>query len=69
MELAARERCNLFLTELKAAAVEIVAPRAEREGADLVFLRNRPVSLQGEPSLDAELLAQFELAGVAVASL
>jgi cyclic 2,3-diphosphoglycerate synthase len=69
MELAARERCNLFLTELKAAAVEIVARQAEREGAELVFLRNRPVSLQGEPGLDAELLAQFELAGVGAASL
>jgi cyclic 2,3-diphosphoglycerate synthetase len=69
MELAAHERCDIFLTELKAAAVEIVASRAEQAGADLVFLRNRPVSLHGEASLDAELLAQFELAGVAVAAL
>jgi cyclic 2,3-diphosphoglycerate synthetase len=68
MELAARKGCDLFLTELKAAAVEKVALRAKREGAGVVFLRNRPVSLEGEPSLDTELLAQFEHADVGAPS-
>jgi cyclic 2,3-diphosphoglycerate synthetase len=62
-ELASRERCDLFLTELKAAAVEVVAERAARDGAGVVFLRNRPLGLAGERDLDAELLAQFEQAG------
>jgi cyclic 2,3-diphosphoglycerate synthase len=60
IELAVRNHCDLFLTELKAAAVETVAERAERHGAGLVFLRNRPRSLDEEPGLDAELLALHE---------
>ena len=56
LERAARERCDVFLTELKAAAIEVVASEAERSGAEVVFVRNRPVSLPGEPDLDAELL-------------
>ena len=61
-ELAARKGCDLFLTELKAAAVDTVAEQAERHGAQLFFLRNRPVSLEGEPELDGELLGLFEQA-------
>jgi cyclic 2,3-diphosphoglycerate synthetase len=56
LERAERERCDIFLTELKAAAIEVVASEAERSGAEVVFLRNRPVSLPGEPDLDEELL-------------
>ena len=52
--------CELFLTELKAAAVEIVAARARDRGARVVFLRNRPVAVDGG-SLDERLLG---LAGV-----
>jgi cyclic 2,3-diphosphoglycerate synthetase len=51
----ARERCNLFLTELKAAAVELVGAEAERRGVPFALVRNRPVSLPGEPDLDARL--------------
>ena len=53
---AGDERCDFFLTELKAAAIELVATNAEKSGVALGFLRNRPVSLPGEPSLDEELL-------------
>jgi cyclic 2,3-diphosphoglycerate synthase len=60
IELAVRQHCDLFLTELKAAAVEMVAERAEGHGARLVFLRNRPRSLGVGPELDAELLALYE---------
>jgi cyclic 2,3-diphosphoglycerate synthetase len=52
---ALRDGCDVFLTELKAAAVEIVATRAMQEGARVVFLRNRPVAVAGE-SLDERLL-------------
>ena len=35
--------CDLYLTELKAAAIDMVATRARAEGARVVFVRNRPV--------------------------
>ena len=41
VEAAARERCDVFLTELKAAAIDVVAEAAARAGAQVVFLRNR----------------------------
>jgi cyclic 2,3-diphosphoglycerate synthetase len=55
VEEALRDGCDVFLTELKAAAVEIVATRAVQAGARIVFLRNRPVAVAGE-SLDDRLL-------------
>jgi len=57
LERAAGERCDVYLTELKAAAVDTVAEAADRAGARLVFVRNRPVALAGETDLDAALLA------------
>jgi cyclic 2,3-diphosphoglycerate synthase len=59
---AERDGCDLYLTELKAAAIELVAEEAERRAVPLVFVRNRPVSLPGEPDLDAELLDLVERA-------
>jgi cyclic 2,3-diphosphoglycerate synthetase len=56
LEQAASEGCDTYLTEIKAAAIEVVAERAERDEIELVFLRNKPVSVAGEPDLDAELL-------------
>ncbi len=53
---ALAEGCDVFLTELKAAAIDTVAERAETAGTRVVFLRNRPVSLPGEPDLDGALL-------------
>ncbi|MGH2740991.1 MAG: hypothetical protein ACRDN8_00630, partial [Thermoleophilaceae bacterium] len=43
LDRAVREGCDVWLTELKAAAVDTVAARARAEGARLVFVRNRPV--------------------------
>jgi cyclic 2,3-diphosphoglycerate synthetase len=57
LESAARAGCEVYLTELKAAAIDIVAERAQAAGAEVVFLRHRPQSLPGEASLDDELLA------------
>jgi cyclic 2,3-diphosphoglycerate synthetase len=42
---AAAERCDLYLTELKAAAIDTVAMLARGEGARVVFLRNRPLGV------------------------
>jgi hypothetical protein len=42
LERAAAERCDVYLTELKAAAVDTVARRAVERGARVVFVRNRP---------------------------
>jgi cyclic 2,3-diphosphoglycerate synthetase len=51
---AERERCDVWLTELKAAAIDTVALRAQAAGARVVFLRNRPVGV------DEALLAVYE---------
>ena len=45
LERAAAERCDVYLTELKAAAIDTVATRARSEGARVVFIRNRPVGV------------------------
>ena len=35
----------MYLTELKAAAIDTVAVCARREGARVAFIRNRPVGI------------------------
>jgi hypothetical protein len=45
LDMAAAERCDVYLTELKAAAIDTVAMRARDEGARVVFIRNRPVGI------------------------
>jgi predicted GTPase len=42
LDRAVRERCDVWLTELKAAAIDTVARRARDEGARVVFVRNHP---------------------------
>ena len=54
--------CDVYLTELKAAAIDTVARRARAEGARVVFLRNRPVgqarrrAAGGVPTMPAETI-------------
>jgi cyclic 2,3-diphosphoglycerate synthase len=45
LDRAASEGCDVYLTELKAAAIDTVATRARAEGARLVFIRNRPLGI------------------------
>ena len=54
LDRAAAERCDVYLTELKAAAIDTVAERAAAEGARVVFVRNRPVGVDAD--LDAALM-------------
>jgi cyclic 2,3-diphosphoglycerate synthetase len=54
LDRAAAEGCDVYLTELKAAAIDTVAEHAAAEGAGVVFVRNRPVGLDAD--LDAALL-------------
>ncbi|MFY9488164.1 MAG: hypothetical protein WAP35_05655 [Solirubrobacterales bacterium] len=57
---AAAAGCTHYLTELKAAAIDLVAERAQREGAEVVFVRNRPVT--SDADLDEILLTMHERA-------
>jgi cyclic 2,3-diphosphoglycerate synthase len=54
LDRAAAEGCDLYLTELKAAAIKTVARAARERGVEVAFVRNRPVGLDAD--LDAELV-------------
>jgi cyclic 2,3-diphosphoglycerate synthetase len=45
LERAAAAGCDVYLTELKAAAIELVARHAVERGARVIFVRNRPVGV------------------------
>jgi cyclic 2,3-diphosphoglycerate synthetase len=45
LKRAAAAGCDLYLTELKAAAIDTVARHAAEHGARVVFVRNRPVGV------------------------
>jgi cyclic 2,3-diphosphoglycerate synthase len=55
LDEAARSGAGVYLTELKAAAIEAVAERADRDGVPVGWLRNRVVSRPGEPEVDEAL--------------
>ena len=48
---------EVFLTEIKAAAIDVVAEAAETRGVPVVFADNEVLPLPGEPDLDDALLA------------
>jgi cyclic 2,3-diphosphoglycerate synthase len=53
---------DVLLTELKAAAVDVAARRASERGADVVFVDNRAVTLEGDGSVDDLILETARLA-------
>jgi cyclic 2,3-diphosphoglycerate synthetase len=51
---------DVYLTEIKAAAIDVVAEAAAEQGAEVVFADNEVVPLPGEPDLDEQLQALAE---------
>ena len=49
-------RADVFLVELKAAAIDVVAEAALAHGAEVVLATSDVVPLAGEPDLDELLL-------------
>lgn len=58
LERAAAERCDTYLVELKAAAIDTVAMAALRDGKRVIFVRNRAVGVGDD--LDAYLNRLFD---------
>src|SRR5207237_6753796 len=56
-EELARLDADVYLVEIKAAAIDVVAETARARGAEVVFAANDVVPLPGEPDLDEALLA------------
>ena len=50
-----RVDADVYLTEIKAAAIDVVAEAGAERGVDVVFADNDVLSLPGEPELEAEL--------------
>jgi cyclic 2,3-diphosphoglycerate synthetase len=50
-----RFESDVYLVEIKAAAIDVVAEEASRRGVELVFADNDLLPLPGEPDLDEEL--------------
>jgi cyclic 2,3-diphosphoglycerate synthetase len=48
----ARADAEVFLVEIKAAAIDLVAEAAQDRGIEVVFAENEVVPAQGEPGLD-----------------
>jgi cyclic 2,3-diphosphoglycerate synthetase len=61
-ELDAAQGYDVLLTELKAAAVDIGVERARQRGAEVVFVDNRAVVLEGSIDLDEALGEIVDLA-------
>jgi cyclic 2,3-diphosphoglycerate synthetase len=64
-DVARADAAEVFLVEIKAAAIDVVCEAAEAAGIEIVFADNEVVPLEGQPELD-ELLR--ELASGAVSS-
>jgi cyclic 2,3-diphosphoglycerate synthetase len=53
----ARSDAEVYLVELKAAAIDVVAEAAQERGVEVVFAANDVVPLEGEPDLDDAILS------------
>jgi cyclic 2,3-diphosphoglycerate synthetase len=58
----ARADADVFVVEIKAAAIDVVAEAAHERGAEVVFAENEVMPLEGEPDLD-EAIQQLVRAG------
>ncbi len=69
LESEAARTADLYLVEIKAAAIDVVAATASERGIDVVFAENEVFPLPGELDLDAEIraLADRAAAGVGAA--
>jgi cyclic 2,3-diphosphoglycerate synthase len=52
----ARTDAEVFVVEIKAAAIDVVAEAASERGVEVVFAENEVVPLPGEPDLDQAIL-------------
>ncbi len=57
-----RADADIFLVEIKAAAIDVVARAGSERGIPVVFADNDVVPLEGQPNLDEELRALAETA-------
>jgi cyclic 2,3-diphosphoglycerate synthetase len=57
LDSPAAGRAEVYLTEIKAAAIDVVAETAETRGVPVVFADNELVPLPGEPDLDEAVAA------------
>jgi cyclic 2,3-diphosphoglycerate synthase len=64
-----RTEADVYLVEIKAAAIDVVCEAAGDSGTDIVFADNDVVPLDGQPDLDEKLRALAELAGAAKQSV
>jgi cyclic 2,3-diphosphoglycerate synthetase len=56
LEAAEVAGADVYVTEVKAAGIDLVAAAARERGRDVVLCNNVPQSLEGEPDLDRLLL-------------
>jgi cyclic 2,3-diphosphoglycerate synthetase len=61
-DLDGAEAYEVLLTELKAAAVDVACDRALAAGAEVLFVDNRPVVVEGEADLSSALMETIGLA-------
>src|SRR4029453_10834940 len=62
-DLDGAEAYEVLLTELKAAAVDVACDRAMARGAEVVFVDNRAVVVEGDTDLPTALRETVGLAG------
>jgi cyclic 2,3-diphosphoglycerate synthase len=58
----ARVDAEVYLVEIKAAGIDVVADTAKARGVDVVFADNEPIPLPGQPDLESVLRALVESA-------
>ena len=62
VEEVGRIDADLYLTEIKAAGIDVVAEAGAARGVDVVLATNDVVSVPGQPDLESEILALAETA-------